>query len=88
MSCVESLSAYYPLMMILHQIHRELTGVFLYLLVDAVVNVSFLEQHIAAVFLICKYAVYGAPRPFWLIVYVRNSARIQILLYPANRCAA
>ena len=79
MSGVEGLAAYYPLVMILHQIHRELPGVFLDFLIDAIVDVCFLEQHIAAVFLICKYAVYGAPRPFWLTVYVRNSARIQIL---------
>lgn len=51
-------------MMILHQIHRELTGVFLDLLVNTIIYVCFLEQYIAAVFLICKYAVYGAPRPF------------------------
>ena len=51
-------------MMILHQIHWELPGVLLDFLIDAVVNVGFLEQYIAAVFLIRKYAVYGAPRPF------------------------
>ena len=65
-------------MMILHQIHWELPGVLLDFLIDAVVNVGFLEQYIAAVFLIRKYAVYGAPRPFWLTVYVRNRVRIQI----------
>ena len=88
MSGVEGLSAYYPLVVILHQIHRKLTGVFLDFLIDAVVYVRFLEQYIAAVFFVCKYAVYGAPRPFWLIVYVRNGILIQILLYPTNRCAA
>ena len=88
MSGVEGLAAYYPLVMILNQIHWELTGVLLDFLIDAVVDVGFLEQYITAIFLICKDAVYGAPRPFWLTVYVRNRVCIQILLYPTNRCAA
>ena len=58
LSGVEGLAAYYPLVVILYQIHRELASVFLDLLVDAIVYIGFLEQHIAAIFLISKYAVY------------------------------
>ena len=73
--------------MILHQIHRELTGVFLYLLVDAVVDVGFLKQDIAAVFLICKYVVYGAA-PILAHRLCSEQRSYSDTLYPANRCAA
>ena len=67
-------------MMVLHQIHRKLSGIANRLATDAVTPEGLLQEHVAAVFLTGENAAHRRDRPVFAAGDIQNPIRFQSIL--------